>query len=460
MIIVNYFKNYDQLVSRGNRRMRAEAIEILNAGLLRADPGKATHDLVKLEGNTIIIGQKEYPLDSFSNIYVIGAGKATFPIAKALDTILGDRITEGVVICKEGQEGRLEHIRLRLASHPIPDERGIAAAEEILSLAEKTGPGDLVFSCITGGSSALMPLPVPEITLEDKKKATKLLLTCGANIIEINSVRKHLSRIKGGQLARAVHPEALLINITVSDVIGDPLDYITDPTVPDTSSFDDAKKVIDKYDLWDQVPLSISEYLRNPPLDRETPKSLDSHKIENCIIVSGDAACLGAETKARELGYRTMILSTMFEGESCELGRTFGFIAKEVLLKSRPLNTPCAFIGGGETVVTIQNGKQAGSGGPNQEFAIGAALEIKELENVVVTGLDTDGTDGPTPYAGGISDETSVSRGLQIGIDLFSSLQKHDAANALASMGDILITGNTGTNVNDLKIMLIREKEG
>ena len=459
MINVNYFKNFDQIVSRGNRRMRAEAMEILNAGLLMADPGKATHDLVKLDGKDLLIGQKKYLLSSFPGIYVIGAGKATFPIAKALDTILGNRITDGIVTCKDGQEGELENIRLRLASHPIPDEKGMAASEEILALAGKTGPGDLVFSCITGGSSALMPLPVPEITLEDKKKANKLLLTCGANIIEINSVRKHLSRIKGGRLAQAVHPEALLINITVSDVIGDPLDYITDPTVPDTSSFEDAKKTMDKYELWDQMPLSVSSYLRNPPLDRETPKSLDSHRIENHIIVPGDAACLGAETKAKELGYRTMILSTMFEGESRELGRTFGFIAKEILLNSRPLNTPCAFIGGGETVVTIQNGKQAGSGGPNQEFAIGAALEIKELGNIVVAGLDTDGTDGPTTYAGGISDETSVNRGLQTGIDLFSSLQKHDAANALASMGDILITGNTGTNVNDLKIMLIREKE-
>jgi len=459
MITVNYFKNFDQIVSRGNRRMRTEAMEILNAGLLMADPGKATHDLVKLKGKTLFIGEKQYPLSSVSKIYVIGAGKATFPIAKALDIILGKHITEGIVTCKEGQEGTLEQISLRLASHPIPDEKGMAASEEILSLAEKTGPGDLVFSCITGGSSALMPLPVPEITLEDKKKANKLLLTCGANIIEINSVRKHLSRIKGGRLAQAVHPEALLINITVSDVIGDPLDYITDPTVPDTSSFEDAKKTMDKYELWDQMPLSVSNYLRNPPLERETPKSLDFHRIENYIIVPGDAACLGAEQKAKELGYQTMILSTVFEGESRELGRSFGFIAKEILLNSRPLNTPCAFIGGGETVVTIQNGKQVGSGGPNQEFAIGAALEIKELKNVVVAGLDTDGTDGPTTYAGGISDETSVSRGLEIGIDLFSSLQKHDVSNALASMGDILITGNTGTNVNDLKIMLIRGKE-
>lgn len=436
--------------------MRTEALDVLNAGLDRADPERATYNLVRLEGDTIFIGGKSYPLKSFKNIYVFGAGKATFSIAKALDNILGDRITEGIVICKDGQEGSLVNIRLCLASHPIPDERGMRAAEEILALARKTGPGDLVFACFTGGSSALMPLPVPEITLEDKKQANEILLTCGANIVEINAVRKHLSRIKGGKLAQAVHPKAFLVNITVSDVIGDPLDYITDPTVPDTSSFKDAQKTMDKYGLWDKMPPSISAYLKNPPLDRETPKSLDTHRIESYIVVKGDAACLGAEQRAKELGYEAIILSTMFEGESRELGRTFGFIGKEVFWNSRPFKTPCAFIGGGETIVTIQNSCKRGLGGPNQEFALGAAIEIKDLKNVVVAGLDTDGTDGPTPYAGGICDETSVHRGTELGVDLFIALQNHDASHALLTIGDILETGNTGTNVNDLKIMLIR----
>lgn len=456
---MNYFKNYDHIVSRGNRHMREEAVDILNAGLSMADPGKATHDLIETLGEHLRIARKTYPLNSFRNIYVIGAGKATFPVAKALDDILGGRITDGIVTCKEGQEGSLSYIKLRLASHPIPDEKGMAASEEILALAKKTGPGDLVFACITGGSSALMPLPVPEITLEDKKKANHILLTCGANIIEINSVRKHLSLIKGGQLARAVHPEALLINITVSDVIGDPLDYITDPTVPDTSSFEDAKNTMEKYGLWDRMPSSIANYLKNPPPERETPKSLESHKIENHIIVAGDAACIGAERRAKELGYETMILSSMFEGESRELGRTFGFIAKDILLNGRPLQVPCALIGGGETIVTIQDGGKAGVGGPNQEFALGAAIEIKELENVVVAGLDTDGTDGPTAFAGGIADETSAERAADAGVDIFASLRDHDAAAALQAMGDILLTGNTGTNVNDLKIMLVRGKK-
>lgn len=454
MIGVNYFKNYDRLVAHGNSLLRKDALDILNAGLLRADPGKATRDLVRVDGQTLFIGDASYRLDRFRHIYVFGAGKATFPIAAALDDILGDRIAEGIVTCKDGQEGRLAHIGMRLASHPIPNECGMRAAEEILALARKTGPDDLVFACITGGSSALMPLPVPEIALDDKKEANRVLLTCGANIIEINAVRKHLSLIKGGRLAQAVHPGALLVNLTVSDVIGDPLDYITDPTVPDTSSFCDAKHTMDKYDLWGGMPASVSAYLRNPPADRETPKSLDSHHIENHILVAGDAACTGAEARAKELGYGTSILSTMFEGESRELGRTFGFIAREVLLNSRPLKAPCAFIGGGETIVTIRSGER-GAGGPNQEFALGAALEIGDLGNVVVAGLDTDGTDGPTLFAGGMADEESLKRARECDVDLFAALGSHDASLVLQATEDIFLTGNTGTNVNDLKIMLI-----
>ena len=453
---MNYVKNLDQLLSHGNRELRSEALEILNAGLRQADPGRATRDLIRFDhtSDTLSIGGISRKPGEFANIYVIGAGKATFPIAQALDEIFGERIAEGIVICKDGQEGELRNIQLRLASHPIPNEQGMAAAADILALAQKTRERDLVFACITGGSSALLPLPVPEITLEDKKKANKILLTCGANILEINAVRKHLSLVKGGLLARAVDPGAFLVNLTVSDVIGDPLDYITDPTVPDTSTFSDARNTLDKYDLWEKIPLSIARYLKNPPLERETPKSLDGRRIENHILVPGDAACQGAALRARELGFNTMILSTMFEGESRELGRTFAFIAKEVRANSRPLTVPCAFIGGGETTVTV-NG-EGGEGGPNQEFAIGCALEIGALQNVVTAGLDTDGTDGPTLCAGGIADESSIKRARGIGIDLFEALKRHDTTTPLLRLGDAIMTGNTGTNVNDLKIMLLR----
>ena len=313
-----------------------------------------------------------------------------------------------------------------------------------------------MFACITGGSSALMPYPVDGITLEEKKMVNRLLLTCGANIIEINAVRKHLSRIKGGWLAKAVHPQAHLINLTVSDVIGDPLDYITCPTVPDTSSFDDARRTLTKYELWDKVPASVSRYLKEGGPSRETPKDLSDHHIDNFIIVPGTAACDGAAERARELNFETMILSTMFEGESRELGGTFAAIAKEILMSGRPLKPPCALIGGGETTVKITS--EAGQGGPNQEFALGASLWIDQIGDVVIVGQDSDGTDGPTDIAGGIVDNWTVSRAWSLGIDIYEALSRHDVTPVLLKLEDAILTGATGTNVNDIKLMLVMPK--
>ncbi len=340
--------------------MRRIAFDIVDHALAKADPYKATRKLVSIERDTLHVGEISIDLKKQGRIFLLGTGKATYPIAKALEELLGDRIEDGVIICKYGQEGTLAHSRLYFSSHPIPDEAGFSAAKEALALAGKTLPGDIVFACVTGGSSALMPYPVEGITLDEKKLVNRLLLTCGANIVEINNVRKHLSRIKGGWLAKAVHPQAHLINLTVSDVIGDPLDYITCPTVPDTSSFDDARRTLTKYELWDKVPASVSRYLKAGGPAQETPKDLSDHKIDNFIIVAGTAACEGAAERAKELNLETMILSTMFEGESRELGGTFAAIAKEILLNGRPLKAPCVLIGGGETTVKITS--EAGPG--------------------------------------------------------------------------------------------------
>jgi glycerate-2-kinase len=302
-----------------------------------------------------------------------------------------------------------------------------------------------------------MPYPVESVTLDEKKQVNKLLLTCGANIIEINAVRKHLSRIKGGWLAKAVHPQAHLINLTVSDVIGDPLDYITCPTVPDTSNFDDARRTLSKYDLWEKVPVSVARYLKEGGPALETPKDLSDHRIDNFIIVAGTAACEGAAEKARELNLQTMILSTMLEGESRELGGTFAAIAKEILLNNRPLQPPCVVIGGGETTVKITG--EAGLGGPNQEFSLGAALWIDQIGEVVVIGQDSDGTDGPTDIAGGVVDNLTIQRAKALGIDIFAALNRHDVASVLLKMEDAILTGATGTNVNDIKLMLVMPKK-
>ena len=452
---MDHVQNAVELLSHGNRELRKAALDVIEYALARADPYKATRALVEVQDDTLAVGDLRFGLNPDRRIFLLGAGKATFPIAKALEDILGDRITNGVIVCKYGQQGNLSRAKLHLAGHPIPDESGWEASHKALALALQTRPGDIVLGCVTGGSSALLPLPVEGITLEDKKSVNKLLLTCGANIVEINAVRKHLSRIKGGRLAAAIHPQAHLINLTVSDVIGDPLDYITDPTVPDTSTFDDARATLTKYDLWEKVPASAAGFLKTADAEQETPKAVDlaDHNRHDFVIVKGDAACEGAAQKAKALGFNTMILSTMLEGESRELGRTFAAIAGEIVRNQRPLTPPCAVIGGGETTVKID--RNAGQGGPNQEFACSASLEIDGIGNIVIVGLDTDGTDGPTDVAGAVVDNMTVSRAREERVDLFACLKQHDVTPAFQKLGDTIDTGATGTNVNDLKFMII-----
>ncbi len=457
---MSYVKNRDQLLSHSNVRLRKMALEIVENALDKADPCPAVKSLVTIDGNILCVDDLKLNLKREGRIFLLGAGKATYPIAKALEEILGNRITDGVIVCKYGQQGELSRSRMYLADHPIPDEAGFEASRAALSLAGQTRPGDIVFGCITGGSSALFPFPVETVSLEEKKRVNLLLLTCGANIVEINAVRKHLSRIKGGRLAMAIHPEAHLINLTVSDVIGDPLDYITDPTVPDTSTLDDARNTLTKYCLWEKVPYSICRFLKEAGEEFETPKAADlaGHKRHEFILIKGDAACEGAAVRAAALGFNTIILSTRFEGESRELGRNFAAIAGEILLNGRPLNPPCALIGGGETTVKIDG--KSGEGGPNQEFAASAALSVAalsmdQLGQVVVVGMDTDGTDGPTDFAGAMVDGKTAARAREAGIDLFESLNIHNVTPSLVELHDSLVTGATGTNVNDLKIMLI-----
>jgi glycerate 2-kinase len=452
---MSYIKNRKQLLSHGNIKLREAALDIIDHALAQADPYQATRKLVRVDGNRLVVGELRYNLDMHKRIFLLGGGKATYPIARALEDLLGERITDGVVICKYGQEGKLSRARLYHANHPIPDRAGFEASRQAIALARQTQPDDIVFGCVTGGSSALMPLPVDGVTLEDKKEVNRLLLTCGANIYEINAVRKHLSQIKGGRLARAVHPRAQLINLTVSDVTGDELDYITDPTVPDSSFLKDARTTLTKYDLWVRVPASVAKFLKATGPEHETPKTADlaDHNLHSFILVKSASVCEAAADKASELGFKTMILSTVLEGESKELGRTFAAIAAEIISNQRPLNPPCTVIGGGETTVKIDGA--AGEGGPNQEFSLAAAPGLDRIGNVVVVGLDSDGTDGPTDVAGGIVDNQTSARANDLGMDLFAPLANHDVTPALKKLGDEIETGATGTNVNDLKFMLI-----
>ncbi len=447
-----YIVNVAEITSHGNVQLRQKAADILQHALLASNPYYATKKLVRLDGNTLSIKDLSLDLQLFEHIYILGAGKATGLIAKALEEILGNRISDGLVVLRHGDQINLSFTRIMFGAHPIPDVHGYEAAKCMLEMAQQFTERDLVFAGISGGSSALLPQPVDAVTLQEKQLVNQLLLDCGADIREINAVRKHLSQIKGGWLAKAILP-ATLINLTVSDVIGNPLDYITDPTVEDTSTFEDARKVISQYNLWKELPHSAADYLRNSGEAQETPKSFSGQPIYSFILTDGEAACLGAAEKAAQLGFAPMILSTMVKGEAKDCGTMFAAIAKEAAIYHRPIQPPCAIVAGGENTVTLQTSR--GQGGPNQEFALSASLDISGFENILVAAIDTDGIDGSTQAAGGMVDGFTMKNAHEKGLDIPIALRDHNSYTILHILEDTVFTGYTGTNVNDLKLILV-----
>ena len=449
-------KNKEELLSHRNRRGREAALDVIEYAMKAVDSYEVAKKLVYIENDRkLIFCNLSYDLSKVGNIYVVGAGKATFPIAQALDEILGDRIKRGAINVKRGEKRMLKHIKVREAGHPIPDEMGLEGAKEIVEIAKEAKEGDLVFACITGGASALMPLPAEGISLEDKKRVTDLLLKCGATIDEINAVRKHISAIKGGRLAMYIHPAEVINLIVIDEVAGLPWG----PTVPDTTTFEDAACALKKYDLWEKVPDSVRKHLERglTDLNLETPKPKDFEglKVYDIILANNEVACEAAKKRAEELGFNSVILSTVLEGESGEVGIVLAGIAKEIEERGRPLKPPCVFIVGGETTVTITG--QPGEGGPSQELALGFALKIAGSKNIVIASIDTDGTDGPTDIAGGIADGYTIERAKEKGIDIYESLMRHNSSYVLKELGDAIITGPTGTNVMDLNVIVVLE---
>jgi len=332
--------NKDELVSHGNVKGREVALKIIEYALESVDSYKATLRLVNVDDDTLKVGGSKYDLARVNRIFVVGAGKATYSIAKALEEILEDRLSGGLIIVKRGDGRRLNRIQVVEASHPLPDEAGLEGARRIVKIAEGAQFRDLVFCAITGGASALMPLPAGDITLEDKRVVTDLLLKSGAKIDEVNAVRNHISKIKGGRLAHYIHPAQIINLIVIDEVAGQPWG----PTVPDQTTFQDAFKTLKKYGLWDKVPNTVRGYiergLRDPRLETPKTKDFEGLKVQNVILADNEILCEAAERKARDLGFKPMILSTVVEGESREVGSVLATIGKEVDVKGRPLKPP------------------------------------------------------------------------------------------------------------------------
>jgi glycerate 2-kinase len=432
------------------------AINIFQAGLKAVAPGTAIKNIVQLGKDILTVGDRKYDLNQFEEIFVIGAGKAGASMAKAIEEILGQRITKGLISVKYGHVEPLQFIETVEAGHPVPDENGISAATKIIQLAHKAGKNTLVICLISGGGSSLLPLPVEGVSLIDKQETTKVLLACGATIHEINAIRKHLSVIKGGCLARAVYP-ATLITLILSDVVGDDLDSIASgPCVPDTRTFADCLAILNKYDIAPQIPVNVLNYL-NAGLAykvEETPKhgEIFFTKTQNEIVASNFNALLKAKQKAESLGFNTLLLSSMLEGETRDVAGNHIAIAREIQKHGYPLKTPACILSGGETTVTIRG---SGKGGRNQEFVLAASIRMTDMKNIIVLSAGTDGNDGPTDAAGAMANETTLLRAEQLALDPNKYLDDNNSYNFFDKLGDLYKTGPTNTNVMDLRVILI-----
>jgi hydroxypyruvate reductase len=422
---------------------------ILTAGLAAADPREAVLRSVRLEDDAVVSGGEHFEAE---RVFVLAAGKAAGAMAGAAEELLGERLEGGLVVTKDGNEaapGRLETI---FASHPEPDERGVEAARRAEDLVGSLGEGDLLLALISGGASALLADPAPVVGLEDLKELTGALLRSGADIEEINAVRKHVSTLKGGGLVRLAAP-ARTLALLLSDVVGDdPSSIASGLTAPDPTTLDDARGVLRRYRI--EPPESVAAHLEDA---EETPKPGDAlfEGIANVVCGGGRHAAEAAVRKARELGYSPFLLSTTVTGDARGVASVYAAVIREVLETGDPLPPPCAILSGGEATVTVRG---EGTGGPNQEFALALAVELEGVEGWAAFAADTDGNDGPTDAAGGLATGATADSIREGGVDPEEALENNDAYPALKAGEALLVTGPTGTNVNDLRVALVSGK--
>ena len=442
---------------------------IYQAAIKRVDPYAMVQSRVSLDNNTLNIRldsqEKCLSLDKFKKIYVLGAGKATAPMARAMEEILGAKLSGGLISVKKGHTDTLKKIETIEAGHPVPDENSRSAAQQIIEIASKGDENTLFINLISGGGSALLACPGEcrgaSITLADKQKTTELLLACGAGINEINRVRKQLSGIKGGKLARHMHP-ATSVNLILSDVVGDDLSAIASgPTAPDDTTFAQALGIIKKYELSSRLPTRVAKILESGARQKTAQNQISDDKIfakvHNILLGNNLSALNAARQKAENLGYNTLVLSSRITGEAREIARVFSGMARDIALGSLPPQPPACVLAGGETTVTI---KGRGKGGRNQEMALSFLQELESdptgIENIFFLSGATDGNDGPTDAAGAFASQTVLEAGKKAGLDINVYLVQNDSYTYFDAAGHLFKPGPTNTNVCDLQILIIK----
>lgn len=452
--------NKAKLISNGEtrriRKARTIALNSLEHALNAVDAAELVKSKVIMQNHQLHAGKYSFDLNKFQNIYVVGGGKAAGSMAVALEELLGKRITKGFVNVPHGTKHETSIIELHEASHPIPDEAGVAGTQRMMDIVENPDEDNLVIVLISGGGSSLMPLPRDGVSLQDKRELTEKLLKSGARIGEINAVRKHLSCFKGGWLAQKAYP-ATILNLIVSDVVGDSLESIASgPTVPDSTTFSDAHRILQRYDLWKNASSSIRRLIfeGEKSLVPETPKTDDAcfEKVYSVVLGNCRSAAVAAVEFLKSERLNTLLLTSALEGEARTVGTVLSSIAMEIAASSNPVMKPAGIVLSGETVVTVL-GK--GCGGRNQELALSAALRLQSLEDVVIASLSTDGVDGPTDAAGAIVDGKTIVRAKRLSLNPEEFLVENDSHSFFSKLEDLIVTGATGTNVNDISLIIL-----
>jgi len=439
---------------------RQQAMELVWAALGAVNPARAVARVLRLDGPTLRVGEWACDLSPARRLIVVGAGKASAGMAAAAEALLGEHIAAGWVNVPHGYEPAhpSQRITVHPAGHPIPDEASLEGTQRILNLVDGLEAGDLALVLLSGGASALLEQSAPGVSLADLRALTDHLLRCGATIQEINTVRRHLSQVKGGRLAQRIAARgAQAIVLLLSDVVGSPLEAVgSGPCAPDPTTFADAWGVLEQRGLLADVRPAILEHLRRGQRGEveETLKPGDPTlaRVEHVIVGDNRAAALAAVERARALGYHALLLTTHLEGEARQVGQFLAALAKEEARHAAPLPHPACLVLGGETTVTVRG---EGRGGRNQEVALGAALALEGWTDVLVMSLATDGVDGPTDAAGAIATGETVARARALGLDPADHLARNDAYPLFAALGDLVLTGPTGTNVNDLFFVLV-----